>query len=183
MVISAKSTFLYVSTLMFLSGCVQPAEQWHLALSHDNQGDVLEGSESRLVSAIRQGCNIKVAWGARRKADASRTIEHSARPIWISVRDGSKVEVQIGDFLINLKVLGEPTAEHPRREQFGGTDKAVKWRAALKTDGSFDAVWYYPHSGDFIKRVPQRYSMKWFTDCRIKQSKPLYPERAKEGEP
>ncbi|MCF6221530.1 MAG: hypothetical protein L3J65_10500 [Robiginitomaculum sp.] len=35
----------------------------------------------------------------------------------------------------NLKVLGEPTAKHRRRERFGGTEKAVKWRAAFNTDG------------------------------------------------
>lgn len=90
------------------------------------------------------------------------------------MRDSENVEVQIGDFLINHSVLGEPAIEHPGRERFGGTDKAVKWRANLKTDGTFDAVWYFEHSGDFITRVPQRHHMKWFADCKPGQAAPLF---------
>jgi len=56
------------------------------------------------------------------------------------VRNSETVKVQIGEFLINLSVLGEPAAEHPRRERFGGTEKAVMWRANFVTDGTFDAV-------------------------------------------
>ncbi len=159
-----------------LSACVQTSAPWTLALSHDGEGTVIEGSEDTLVSAIRQGCQIRVAWGARRRAAPGRTIEHIAEPLWVSVRDDGGVEVQLGDFLNNLGVLGEPSEDHPRRDAYGGTDRVVMWRANVKTDGTFDAVWYHPHSGEFIKRAPQRHAMKWFVDCQPAQSKPLYPE-------
>lgn len=171
---SSILTTLHVCVLSLLYGCATPTQTWYLGLHHDAQGKVLVGTENSLVSAIRQGCNLKVAWGTRRKSDPSRSIEHNAQPIWVSLRDGKKVEVQIGDFQINLKVLGELPSAHPERERFGGTEKVVNWRANLKTDGSFDAVWYYPHSGEFITRVPQRFPMKWFVDCPMKTIEPLF---------
>ncbi|MEP2103193.1 MAG: hypothetical protein ABJP02_18095 [Parasphingorhabdus sp.] len=157
-----------------LSGA-QAASPWHLALAHDRDGNIQAGNHESLISGIRSGCQVRVAWGTKRAADPSRTIEHSATPVWISIRNGKEVEVQLSDFVINLAVLGEPAADHPRRERFGGTDKAVNWRANLKTDGSFDAVWYDMATGKFITRVPQRHQMKWFTDCKPDSSEPLFP--------
>ena len=161
-----------IFSLILLSACDQSSSRWHLQLSHSAKGDVLTGSHANLVSSIRSGCEIRVAWGARRKADPQRTIEHSATPLWVAVRDGMQVEVQLNDFLINLPVLGEPETDHPRRAQFGGTSEVVMWRANLKTDGSFDAVWFKPHSGEFVFRAPQTHPMKWFSDCEVTNSVP-----------
>ena len=143
-------------------------------LAHTKDGKVTQGSADNVVNAVRSGCQLRVAWGARRQADPSRTIEHIAKPLWVSVRDSTDVDVQIGDFLINHGVLGEPPEDHPRRDRFGGTQKAVKWRANLKTDGTFDAVWYYEDTGDFITRIPQRHPMKWFADCKPGRADPLF---------
>ncbi|MBX2821778.1 MAG: hypothetical protein KTR29_18920 [Rhodothermaceae bacterium] len=166
-------------TLLFfvgvLSACEAPDTQWHLALKHDSQGVVQEGGINELISAVRLGCNIRVAWGARRRADSTRTIEHIANPVWVSIRDGQSVEVQLDDFMINLSVLGNPPEEHPEREPYGGTERAVMWRANLKTDGSFDAVWYDAANGEFITRVPQQHPMSWFVDCIPGEAEPLFP--------
>jgi len=176
-----NKTSLHISILMgLICSCVSAqgasTATWNLMLSHTADGSVRQGSNENLVSVIRQGCQIRVAWGARRAADPKRTIEHIANPVWVTVRDGNQVEVQLNDFLINHKVLGEPSSQYPQRERFGGTDKAVMWRANLKTDGTFDAVWYYAHSGEFITREPQTHPMKWFADCEPSSSEPLFGE-------
>ena len=77
--------------------------------------------------------------------------------------------------MINLSVLGEPESEHRNRDRFGGVNQVVKWRANLKTDGTFDAVWFAPHSGEFIERIPQRHPMRWYADCQPTENRPLYP--------
>lgn len=136
---------------------------------------MVEGSVSDLISVVRKGCELRVAWGARRRADTTRTIEHVSTPVWVAVRDGSVVEVQLDDFLINLAVLGEPAEEHPAREPYGGTDEAVMWRANLRTDGTFDAIWYNPVTGELINRVPQRHPMAWYADCAPGEVPPLFP--------
>ncbi|MEO1657409.1 MAG: hypothetical protein AAFR65_06780 [Pseudomonadota bacterium] len=160
--------------LLLLTAC-DAGSPWQLKLAHTAEGEVTAGSEAALIDAIRGGCDLKVAWGARRLADPQRTIEHASRPLWVAVRDGETVEVQLGDYLINLSVLGEPNEAHLQRERFGGTEQVVFWRANLRTDGTFDAVWYAPHSGEFIERVPQRHPMRWYANCGTTDTPPLYP--------
>jgi len=74
-----------------------------------------------------------------------------------------------------LSLLGD---DFPREDSFGGTDEIVQWRATLKPDGSFNAIWYKPHSGALVTRRPQNYPMKWYADCDPGEALPLYPERA-----
>lgn len=143
-----------------------------VALRHDREGVVLEGSVERLATAIRQGCPISVAWGGRRRNDPARTIEHAATPIWTTVRDGNEVEVQIEGFAANLDTLGVDPGEEPSGGRSTPTDKFVRWRASLKTDGAFEAIWYYPDSGELVLRAPQRHRMTWFANCRIREATP-----------
>jgi len=176
MSVTIRIVLLAVYLILFV-GCA-PEPQWHLKLAHSEDGEVQSGSKAELIGAIRNGCQVRVAWGARRAADPNMTIEHIAIPGWISVRNSNDVEVQLDGFMSNLAVLGEPPEDHPRRERFGGTEKAVSWRANLKTDGSFEAIWYYAHTGELVERVPQTHPMKWFADCRNYNSTPLYPLKA-----
>ena len=165
---------------MALIGCDGKSQQGPappaLLLSHDKNGNVLAGDKLNIVNAIRQGCALTVAWGASNlNVDPPRKIEHTATPNWVTVRNDNDIFVQIGGFMINQSVLGEPEEEHPRRAAYGGTTYAVRWEAQLKPDGNFDAVWYYPHSGEFIKRAPQRHAMRWYGSCTPGAGAPLYP--------
>lgn len=171
-----KNQFTSTAYFLLVAACQPPQATWHLMLAHDKEGTVAQGSTGHIISAVRQGCQIRVAWGARRAADPNQTIEHIAEPQWVAIRNNNQVEVQISGFLANQSVLGEPPKDHPRRERFGGTVKAVEWRATLKTDGNFDAIWLHPHTGELVTRIPQRHPMKWFADCLPKPTSPLYPD-------
>ncbi|MEM8983594.1 MAG: hypothetical protein AAGC71_11245 [Pseudomonadota bacterium] len=151
------------------------SDRWVLQLANTADGDITDGSMEDLISTIRAGCQVRIAWGARRAADPSRTIEHSAEPLWISIRSGETVTAQIGGFSANLSVLGEDPAEHPRYERFGGTEQLTEWRADIGTDGSFNAVWFRAGTGEFIERIPQRHPMRWYADCDVTDAPPLYP--------
>ncbi len=150
---------------------------WHLMLAHDRDGKVLEGAQSNIVDAVRSGCQLRIAWGGGRADPPRRSVEHASDVKWVTVRNGEHVHAQIGDFLINLVALGEPLEDHPRREEFGGTQQVVEWRATLGTDGSFDAVWFKPHTGEFVTRRPQNHPMKWFADCKPGKPAPLYQRK------
>ncbi|MFK7889055.1 MAG: hypothetical protein AB8G16_19525 [Gammaproteobacteria bacterium] len=161
-------------------GCsVAPPPSWHLMLAHDRDGDVTAGSPEHVASAVRNGCQIRIAWGARRIADATQTVEHVADAVWISVHNGTRIRAQVDGFMSNLAVLGEPLAEHPRFERFGGTSNAVLWRATLSNDGQFNAIWYGANDGQLKFRAPQRHPMRWYADCAARQSEPLYPAVAR----
>jgi len=168
--------FITLTTVLF--GCQDNSTGWHLLLHHDAQGTAIEGKTENIVQAVREGCQLRIAWGARRARDPSQTIEHISEPDWVSIRNGTDVQIQLNEFLINHAVLGEPEDEHPRREPFGGTTQTVLWKAQLKPDGSFDAIWYSPQSGELVARRPQTHEMRWFADCRpSSNTKPLFPEK------
>ena len=166
--------FSLLLIVLTISACSPSEPKWRLMLKHDENGQVLAGDVQRLVGAIRNGCALRVAWGARLRSDDRKTIEHVSTPLWVAVRDGEIVEVQLDDYLINLAVLGEPIDAHPQRERFGGTAKAVMWRANFSTNGAFDAVWYDAATGAFITRVPQTHVGSWYADCNPQESMPLF---------
>jgi len=154
---------------------IQLSSPWHLMLAHDKDGNVQDGSVANVVNTVRNGCQHRIAWGGAGR----RTVEHVADVKWITVHNDVELKAQIGDFIFNQEFLGE---DFPRAEPFGGTDEIVQWRATLKPDGSFNAIWYKPHSGALVTRRPQTYPMKWYADCDPGVAAPLYPERPPENE-
>ncbi|MEO1574513.1 MAG: hypothetical protein AAFU65_06085 [Pseudomonadota bacterium] len=149
---------------------------WNLALAHDRDGNVTQGDVVNIANAVRRGCRVRIAWGARRAADPSRTIEHVADATWISVVNEELIRAEVDGFMANLAVLGEPSEDHPRMARFGGTEKAVLWRATLSSDGRFDAIWYGATDGELKVRIPQRQPMRWYADCAPGTAPPLYPD-------
>lgn len=171
-----KNLLPMVLGVSLLCGCATSSTQrWHLKLAHDREGQVLAGNIAELATAIRSGCRIRIAWGARRRNNPEQTIEHVADALWVSLRNGNVVEAQVEGFLSNLAVLGESSAEHSRYERFGGTENVILWRAELTTDGTFDAIWYGAVDGKLKFRAPQRHPMRWFADCESRAAAPLYP--------
>lgn len=165
----------FLLTGLFASCAQSPTRTWHLMLAHDQEGTVEQGATSRVAAAVRDGCQLRIAWGARRKADPTQTVEHVADALWVTVRNGNQVQAQVEGFMANLSVLGEPQAEHPRFERFGGTQNVVMWRAILSSDGNFDAIWYGANDGQLKFRAPQRHPMRWYSDCVPDQAAVLYP--------
>ena len=161
-----------LSAAVLLAGCqtLSPVAQdtstpWRIVYAADENGLVKTGSIDDLFSVIRQGCNIKIAWGGRRADDPSRSIEHVANPIWINARNGNHVEAMIGGHAWNLAFLGTPSPEDDRVLSFGGRDQVVRWQAEATTGGAFDAVWFNSVTGVLTARRPQRFAMRWIADC------------------
>ena len=165
-----------VITFLILCACSTQSENgWHLLLAHDSEGTVTEGAAEQVAHAVRRGCVVRSAWGARRRADPAQTVEHVAEATWISVRNGNQLQAQLDGFMSNLQALGQPAEKHPRLDRFGGTEQAVLWKALLSNDGRFDAIWYGAADGTLKVRIPQRHPMRWFADCDGTPSSPLYP--------
>ena len=169
-----KHLCLGIAALLILSGCAEHVSPWHMLLSHDETGTVKSGSAINVTKAVRQGCRLRVAWGSRGTMRPDLTIEHVSEPTWIAIRDNTNISVEIGGYTSNLKTVGDTSAPTARQIELGGTEHIVEWRATLKPDGSFDAVWFHPSSGEFIKRMPQQHAMKWFADCKATNVDPLY---------
>ena len=148
------------------------SSNWRIVYSADREGAVQQGSIDDLFSVIRQGCDIKIAWGGQRRGDPSLTIEHVAEPLWISALDGRKVQARIGGHAANLAFLGTPSPENDRTTAFGGREQVVRWQAEVSTEGDFDAVWYNAVTGELAARRPQRHAMRWISNCAPSSNTP-----------
>ena len=168
------SRYRLLCLVLLLGGCTDSTTSWSLQLHHDTQGEVLDGSHNQMINAIRNGCEIRVAWGGGSPDHPRGSVEHVSPAEWITLRDDNQISVQISGYISNQDVLDQGDTDTSQVGQYGGTRHLVAWRSTLKTDGTFNAVWYYPHNGEFITRRPQRYAMKWFSDCSPVEAPSLY---------
>lgn len=128
-----------------------------LVYRHDADGRPVEGSKQVLLDAVRSGAPLRFAWGAAiAAAGGTRTVEHSAAPVFVSIMRGEHVFVQL--------------PEHIAQASYADPDLArfdvpkVMWRGLMGSDGTFDAVMVDRASGAEVRRLPQRAGIAWFAE-------------------
>ena len=75
------------------------AQDWDVALRINKKAEVVEGSKAKLINAIRQGCDVKIAWGWN---NGEKSMEHISEPIWTAILNEEDVL-----FHIDPQVFGE----------------------------------------------------------------------------
>jgi hypothetical protein len=133
--------------------CRTPA--WRLMYRHDAEGRAVAGSKAALLTAIRRGDPVRIAWGGafRTPAGTMLSVEHSADPDFVTITGGTEVVAQIPEHLAQADYAREPTST------FGAG--AVIWRALFTTTGRFDAIWVDRATGQEVSRRPQKASVAW----------------------
>jgi len=129
------------------------AQNWGVALRIDKEAQVVEGSKAKLINAIRQGCDVKIAWGWN---NGEKSMEHISEPIWTAILNEEEVL-----FHIDPQVFGG-TDWGSLVGSFEGKDLHDEWRVIIDTNGSFDAVWYNRANNEVTRRIPQSHKMTWF---------------------
>lgn len=133
--------------------CATPA--WRVMYRHDTEGRPTMGSKDALLSALRRGDPVRIAWGGAFKARDGRTlsVEHSADPVFVTIAGGAEVVAQIPEHIAQAAYHDEPTAAY----EAGG----VLWRGLFSTSGRFDAIWVDRGTGKEVRRMPQKASLAW----------------------
>jgi hypothetical protein len=147
-----------------------PAGAWRPVFKHDPQGRPLAGDKQQLVDAVRRGLSVRLAWGVRHPQDSTRSVEHTALPVFLTVVDASEVFVQVAEHLAY--------ADYWARESQEIADPRVTWAAILGTTGTFNALWYNRATGELIRHLPQRATITWFVEGgpATTASPPLYSQ-------
>jgi hypothetical protein len=122
---------------------------------HDGEGQATAGSKDLLLTALRRGDPVRVAWGGAFKSrdGSARSVEHSADPVFVSITGGREVVAQLPEHLAQASYSDEAAAT------FG--PGAVMWRGLLSTTGRFDAIWVDRATGREVRRAPQRAAVAW----------------------
>lgn len=129
------------------------AAQWQQVYRHDDTGNALAGSKDALFTAVRQGLPIRLGWGVKK---GERSVEHVAVPEFLTITSEQEVFVQIPAH------IAQTSYWDTEFQDFNAAQ--VTWRGLLSTTGRFMAVWYNRHTGETVRRYPQRVAMTWFAD-------------------
>lgn len=143
--------------LLYFVSCDQsqePSSEWTIALRTTKTGEVVKGSKQELITAIRNGADIKIGWGNRGK---QHTIEHLSEPIWLAVLDEKEVVASL-----HPQSLAQTDWDKLESHYSNSNTLHEEWRVSITTKGSFDAIWYDRRGDSLIKRVPQNHAMTWF---------------------
>lgn len=128
---------------------------WRLMYRHDTAGKQIEGSRESLLTAIRRGDAIRVAWGfSLVTKDRQLRLEHQADPVFLTVVDEKDVFIQLPEH------LAQASYHEPEKARFG--QAGVMWRGLMGSDGTFDAIWVDRGTGQEVRRMAQRVGLSWF---------------------
>ncbi len=147
-----KTRILILSLVLF-SCQILLAQGWQPVLRINEKGEVIAGSKDQLIQNIRQGKNVKIAWGWKRD---NKSIEHISEPTWIAIMNEQDVL-----FHLDPQVFGGIEWED-RAGTFENKNLKEEWRVIIDTNGTFDAVWYDRDNHEVTKRMPQRHRITWF---------------------
>lgn len=129
---------------------------WRAVFKHDPEGRRLGGDKQQLIDGIRRGLSVRLAWGVRHPRDSTRSVEHTALPVFLTIVDDAEVFVQVAEHLA-LADYWDPANQ-------GIGDPRLTWSAVLGTTGTFNALWYNRASGELVRRLPQRVTITWYLE-------------------
>lgn len=129
---------------------------WRAVYKHDPSGRPLAGDKRALIEAVRRGQSVRLAWGVRHPRDSTRSVEHTALPVFLTVVDESEVFVQVAEHLAY--------ADYWSRDAQAIRDPRITWSAILGTTGTFNALFYNRASGELVRELPQRVTITWFVE-------------------
>ncbi len=157
---------LIVFSFILYSGC-QKKNDWVPVYKNDKEGNAILGSKMELINAIRNGNEIRIAWGSEGK---THRIEHISDPTWIAILDETEVIAHI-----DPQVLSSVNWETLSADYSDSTKLNEEWRVVITTKGEFDAVWYDRENHKVLQRRPQNHVMTWFVKGEIgDNATPLY---------
>lgn len=121
--------------------CAQPTtapagdskQGWQLVFRNSKNGKIVFGSKERLVEAVRSGYSIRVGWGARRRNDTSKSVEHLAAAQFLTIANGKEVFAQIQPIIGQNPGLEKDTLDIVFREN-------LQWILMVGTNGFSDRL-------------------------------------------
>lgn len=168
-----KHSYLTLLLLFFLSSCAQKdvdKDSWTIAFKSDKDGNTIAGSKKVLIDVIRNGGDVKVAWGFKGK---THSIEHLSEPIWLAILDEKEVIAHL-----NPQVLSAIDWVNLKPNYADSTLAIQEWRVVISTKGDFDAIWYDRKENRVTERRPQDHPLTWMvrTTDFTNSSTPLFKE-------
>lgn len=132
-------------------------DEWKLLYSNNNLGENIYGQKEDLISAIRNGNPIRIAWASRRRSDSTKTVEHVVDGEFLTIANGQEVFAQIKPFMAQRPDLTSDTLSMTL------LSNQVYW--ILGTNGTISSVEKnFKRDTVFVNEPSNfRYKISWFS--------------------
>jgi len=101
---------------------------WQLVFRNGPDGETISGSKSELLEAVRNGYPIRMGWGIRRASDTTKSVEHVADAVFMTIANGTEVFAQTVQIIGQAPDLNSSDIKMRFREQ-------NKWVKMAGTNG------------------------------------------------
>ncbi|MEM6524444.1 MAG: hypothetical protein AAF693_11650 [Bacteroidota bacterium] len=130
------------------------AQEWTLIYHNDEQGNVLSGDIGVLKSVVRNGGEIRIAWGFQHQNIPKVRVEHIADASFLTIQSDSIVHAQIRPI----------TGQVPNFDRGTITLKEnLEWLFIGGTNGKMDRMTRNVITGEIVNHVLAQNEFKWFT--------------------
>ena len=142
---------LLILALFVTSFC--QAQEWKLIYHNDADGKAISGQIADLIQAVRDGKEIRMAWGGQSPNDPKRKVEHLANAAFLTIMSDSIVFGQIAP------IYGQT----PDFNEFSITLKEnLQWVMIGGTNGKSDASMTNQKTGGVVGHNARERWFKWY---------------------
>jgi hypothetical protein len=144
---------IILTSLILISTLQLSAQNWELVYHNDKNGQSVEGNIEDLKKAIRNGQEVRIAWGFQHPTIKKRSVEHLADAAFLTIQSDSIVHAQI------RPIAGQSPDFN---------DGAIKLKENLEwifiggTNGKMDSMTRNVISGEIIEHKLGNSSFKWY---------------------
>ncbi|MEM7549593.1 MAG: hypothetical protein AAF363_07960 [Bacteroidota bacterium] len=123
--------------------------RWKLVYEHNESGEVISGSKSDLIEAVRSGKDVKLGW---KMGGAGQFVEHYAEVQFLTIMEG-EVYGQISPILSQEPSFAKKTV---------GFREGLKWSLIASTTGVNSTLFYNITDGTALDDGKYRWGNKWY---------------------
>lgn len=145
--------------LVFLSFiplyCFSQETNWVLIYENDAEGNTIQGSKKELITNIRNGKNIKIAWISQRPNNPDIKVEHMALAKFTTILSDQTVFVQIEP------IIGQTPDFKTKQITF---KENLEWCLIAGSNGKSDTMMRNTITGEIIGHQIRKRGFKWYAE-------------------
>ncbi|MEM1340393.1 MAG: hypothetical protein AAGF96_21745 [Bacteroidota bacterium] len=142
-----------VPFLLFFFYISVNSQEWKLIYQNDDDGNAVFGALIDLKMAVRNGKDIRIAWGFQHPEKEEVRVEHLADAAFLTIQSDSVVYAQIRPI----------TGQTPDFENYQIILKEnLEWTFIGSTKGDMDTMMRNKITGEIIRHQLRKSSFKWF---------------------
>ena len=129
------------------------AQDWELVYHNDTAGNQVEGTLAALISAVKNGKEVRIAWWSGLNEAGKPRVYHLADAAFLTIMSDSIVFAQIRPIAGQTPNLKEGTMT---------LKENLEWTCIGGTNGDFDSMMRHKVTGEIVGHGKRKSAFKWY---------------------